>query len=143
MSTLAILESQLPSNQILTAWLDVGETQAPSTMILAISTLGPTCSAPNFKDYANPLPRNHQLLVIGLPDALQTPGTYAFASLEVIGWQSIWFGDNNEGGGGSLIVKTGTVEVVSIDETSVVVRLADLPAYVTDFNGVHKIGRCP
>ncbi len=123
------------------AWLDTGEMLQPTTLIVAINALGLSCAAPDF--HVSPSQQT-ALLLVGLPEAMQKPGTYPFSSTDVIAWGSFWVGDGmGNGGGGSMTLQKGTIEVVAIAADSVDVRFAGLPTYFEVYDGAHSATRCP
>src|SRR5262249_6574936 len=58
---IALLDSEVPSNQDQPSWLDAGETLMPTTLIVAVSTEGLTCAAPDFRQST----MSHATVVLG------------------------------------------------------------------------------
>jgi hypothetical protein len=140
-NAIALFDSQVPSNQDQQSWLDTGEALTPTTLIVAVSTAGLSCAAPDFRWTPS---KSQALVLVGLPEAMQKAGTYAFSSTDVIAWGGYWLGDGmGNGGGGSGVLKQGSVEVVSIGADSVEIRFAGLGTYYDVLNGAHSAIRCP
>ncbi len=100
-----------------------------------------TCASPHFHEGMG---SSHIIIIVGLPVAMQAPGTYMFSSPEVITWGSNWITDGmGNGGGGFSPLEAGLVEVVSIDASNVVFKFASLPAGYTGLEGEHTASRCP
>jgi hypothetical protein len=141
-SSIALLNSQITqvSTTDKNGWLDAGETLDPTTLIVVVSSEPQSCSAPVF-DFTS-LP--HQLVLIGLPQAMQKVGKYDLSTTDVIAYGSFWVGDGmGNGGGVNAVLNQGTVEVLSIDSTTINVRLEGLSKDFPDANGDHLAARCP
>jgi len=137
-----MLDSSVPSSVNTSQWLRAGQTLDPSTLVIAVDDLGDeSCASPAFDE---PVGANYALAVIGLPTALQTPGTYTFPSAPLIGWGSEWLGDGmGNGGGGSFPLQAGSIQVISIDASSVVFTLSGMPDQLSALDGQHTAVRCP
>lgn len=137
--SVALFDSALPAGVNMSNWFTPGEQLDGSTLIFSFDTLGESCAAPHFDDGT----QNHALVVVGLPAALQTPGSYTFSSTQVIAWGQTWLGDGmGNGGGGNMPLTMGSIDVVSIDAGSVVVTLSGLPSLYSQLEGSHTVVRC-
>ncbi len=83
-------------------------------------------------------------VAFGLPPELLQPGVLELADSRLNAYSSSSGPDRGGGdcygGGGSFV--DGTVEIVSVDEDKIVIRLADTWAFDFDANGEHTIDRC-
>ncbi|WP_437958327.1 hypothetical protein WME76_00860 [Sorangium sp. So ce119] len=119
------------------AWLDAGESLDPQTLILVLIEAGaPTCSDPVFDHGGS---QNEIQTLIGLPPSLQRVGRYDLSSTDVIAYRYTWLTDGmGNGGGGGRPITEGAIEVVSIDDAVITVRLSG-----SDSDGDHVAQRCP
>jgi hypothetical protein len=146
--SIALFDSALPSSVNPSGWLPYGKQLDPGTLFLAFDTRGESCGAPHFEDGSGAL-GTYTFVVIGLPTALQAPGTYALSSSQVIAWGSWWQGSPGDGFGESGVLIGGQIEVVSIDASTVQVSLSGLvsgypgPSYYAQLEGSHTAVRCP
>ena len=132
----AMFLSQAPEQQADPTWLADGEELDEDALILVVSSLGPPCELP---DTSLPVV-NHRVLLVGLPAAAQTVGTYDFASPEIVAWSSHWLGDGmGNGGGGAGPLVEGSVDIVAIDEDAVEIQLPEGGELVGEF----VLERCP
>lgn len=143
--SIAVLASAVPASVNTSAWLEPEETLDASTLVIVIDSLEnafvETCASPRFDEG---MASSHEIIVFGLPVAMQAPGTYMFSSPEVIAWGSNWITDGmGNGGGGFSPLSGGSVEVVSIDASNVVFKFASLPAGYRVLEGEHTASRCP
>jgi len=141
-SSVALLNSKITkvTDADKNLWLDAGEKLDPTTLIVVVSTEAESCAAPVF-DFGT---TSHHLVLVGLPQAMQKVGTYDLATTEVIAYGTTWLGDGmGSGGGGKMVLNKGTVEVVSLDATTITVRLAGLTGEFLPQNGDHAATRCP
>jgi len=121
-------------------WLATGEALDPTTLIVVVSTEQQSCNAPVF-DLGT---KNHHQILIGLPQAMQKVGKYDISSTDVIAYGTTWLSDGmGSGGGGMATLGAGTVEVLSIDATTINVRLAGLINDFVSENGDYLVTRCP
>ena len=141
-TSIALLDGQITqvSTEQQKQWLTVGETLDATTLIVLIGDQPESCGAPVF-DFGTV---NHHLALIGLPQALQKVGKYDIATTDVIAFGSSWLSDGmGNGGGGQFTLQSGTVEVLSIDASSIEVRLEGLTSDFTGLNGDHLVMICP
>ncbi|XXX81981.1 hypothetical protein WMF30_24790 [Sorangium sp. So ce134] len=119
------------------AWLDAGEMLDPQTLILSFIEAGTrTCSDPAFEGLGG---ENHRQTLIGLPPALQKAGRYEFSSTDVIAYRNEWLSSEwGGGGGGERPLTEGTIEVLSIDDAAITVRLS-----APSLDGDYVVRRCP
>ncbi|WP_437544226.1 hypothetical protein WME97_35235 [Sorangium sp. So ce367] len=116
-------------------WLEPGEVLEPKTLIIAVVYEGMwTCSDPVFVGGLGGPSRNQTL--IGLPPSLQKVGKYDFSSTDVIAFHTEWVDAMGNGGGRESPLTEGTIEVLSIDDTAITVRLEDS-------RPDHVVPRCP
>jgi hypothetical protein len=119
----------------------------PNTLLLALSSEGPTCGI----DPASELPgcseRLTWIATIPLPGELQRTGAViALEDLLSVGpgpfvSESQGSPDGTcSGGGGTL---SGTLEVLAIDGASVTIRLSDTFAFSAPLDGEWTLERCP
>lgn len=84
-------------------------------------------------------------VAFNLPPSLQVPGVLSLDDPRLNAYSSAAGEDRGGGdcswGGGSFW--QGTVEIVSIDETKLEIRLADTQTFDFDANGTHTVLRCP
>ena len=138
--SIAMLDSALPAGTNTSSWAGAGETLDPTTLLVVFNTAGEACASPTFGGGTE----NHALLIVGLPVALQKPGSYAFSSTDVIAWGNTWLTDGmGNGGGGEFPVSMGTIDVVSIDASAVVAQLSGLQSDLSGLEGQHSAARCP
>ena len=131
--------TQIPAVQK-AQWLDTGESLDPTTLIVMFGDHAESCGAPVF-DYGT---QNHQFVLIGLPQAMQLVGKYDLASTAIIAVGNSWLTDGmGNGGGGGGPITTGTVEVLSIDSSSITVRIQGLVFDLGGQNGDHVATICP
>jgi hypothetical protein len=82
---------------------------------------------------------------IGIPPALFKPGVLDLDRTDIVSYHSIAGPDRGGGdcyfGGGSF--SDGTIEIVSISPTDVVVRLKDTFLFEVDADGVYHAAPCP
>lgn len=141
-SSLALLQSELAKLPGVdqSAWLAAGEKLDPTTLFVILSSEANSCAAPKL-DLGT---ASHRLVFVGLPQAMQKVGTYDLASTDVIAFGDFWLSDGmGSGGGGKTVLDKGTVEVVSLDATTITVRLAGLSGDFVLANGDHPATRCP
>lgn len=120
-------------------WLDTGESFDPTTLVVMFGDHPESCGNPVF-DYGT---QNHQFVVIGLPQAMQKVGKYSLGSTDIIAFGHSWLSDGmGNGGGGGGPITGGTVEVLSIDSSSVTVRMEGLFADLAGQNGDHVATVC-
>ena len=144
--SIAMLVSQVPPDQIPSdrgsdSWLDMGEHLDPTTLLIAVASQGLFCAAPHLK-WSLGAP-SHAFILVGLPQAMQKPGTYAFSSTDIIAWGSVWIGDGAGGGGANRALQMGSIEILDIDASSVHFSLSDLPSEFTSLKGARTTLRCP
>jgi hypothetical protein len=117
----------------------------PATLFLAFDTRGESCGAPFGDGFSEN--EAYTAVLIGLPTALQAPGTYALSSSQVLTSGSFWEGSPGDGFGGTSVLTGGSIEVVSIDASTVQVSLSGLVASdggpYAGFDGSHTAVRCP
>lgn len=113
----------------------------PDTLFVQIGNTGQICDDP----FAAQSCGSQWRVSIGIPPALQVPGVISLSSPDVISSfsetgpieansQECW------GGGGSFF--EGTLEIVSIDATSMVVRLANTDTVDFAADGEYSVERC-
>jgi hypothetical protein len=140
---IALFNSELPAALNRSGWLLPGEELRPNTLIVAISTQPLACVAPSL-NYRTA--NSETLVLVGLPEAMQKPGTYALSSTDVIAWGRTWVGDGQGNGGGTptgIPLQEGTVEVVNIGAGSIDIRFAGLEREFGYTDGPHTAVRCP
>jgi hypothetical protein len=139
---IAIFDAQITQVPALqkAQWLDTGESLDPTTLIVMFGDHPESCGAPVF-DYGS---ENHQFVLIGLPQAMQKVGKYNLSSTDIIAFGHSWFSDGmGNGGGGGGPINGGTVEVLSIDSSTITVRMEGLFADLAGQNGDHVATICP
>jgi hypothetical protein len=139
---IALFDSQLPADQQ-QAWSRASQGKlTPTTLLIAVSSEALSCEAPKFD--VNSRARNFALVLVGLPEAMQKPGTYELTSSDLFVSGSTWLSDGQgNGGGGGVTITRGTIEIISIDAQSVDVRFAGLEGQLAIHNRERVATRCP
>lgn len=114
----------------------------PNDLFVIISNHGLTCVDP----YGSYACGNWRVAIV-IPPALQVPGVLDLHSPELLNYSGFSVSGPDDGsgncygGGGSFY--DGTVEIVSLDATQVVVRFEGTDTSEFDVDGVHTAIRCP
>ncbi len=137
---IAMFLSQFPSNPGDTGSTGTGGGPAPDTLYVMIGSQGRVCADP----FAA-VPCGDWQVTIGIPPELQHEGVISLGEPGVIstfsasgpnqGASDCWFG------GGSFL--DGSIEITSMDETSVVFNLSGTTTSDAPADGVYTAIRCP
>jgi hypothetical protein len=143
--SIAMLASAVPQSLAMT-FMEVGGNLAgldPEALVLVVNSLGETCSSPQVGGVLKEETENDEFVVVGLPPAMQAPGTYALSTYGVLAIGSfLTNGAEAEGGSGPLGL--GWIKVVSVDASQVVFSLGSLPdPHFAPLEGEHTAPRCP
>lgn len=144
-NSIAIFNEQVPSGDK-PEWSTDGKTLEPKTLIISLLGRNQTCAAPKLRfTYGE---GSYPTLLFGLSTSVQKVGKYDLASSDVLALYQFWSSDGmGNGGGGSVPLLKGTIEVLSIDDMAINVRIELQPeghgADADGLNGDYLVPRCP